>query len=86
MARAGQRRLQPVVVRQADGIELVVMAAGTVDREPKKRLPHGPDHVLKLVLPGLQANNGVVGTIARLVVRARNQETRRRDISPVSDG
>ena len=51
MADPAKRRGDPVILRLPDRVELVVVAAGTVDRQAEERLADGADDVLELVLP-----------------------------------
>ncbi len=68
---AEKRRLHAVVIALRDGIELVVVAARALHREPEHAAPDGPDHVVQIVEPILgivlfaEADLGVVAQEAR---------------------
>jgi hypothetical protein len=51
MLDAGEHRLEPVVVGLRNGVELVVVAACTADREPEKCRACRAHHVVELVGP-----------------------------------
>ncbi len=74
-----QHRGHGVVLALADGIELVVMAAGAAHRQPQERRPGGVDHGRQLILPLL---GGVRDLLAlHLVAGPRHEEARGRVLS-----
>ena len=72
-------RLDAVVVTDGYGVELVIVAAGTIDGESQECLPNDADQIIHLFFPGDGPLRGVGLRIARLIPRPRNQHARSDD-------
>eukprot|EP00913_Durusdinium_trenchii_P028312 g26540.t1 len=64
----------PVVFALANRVELMVVAARTIDRKAEKCLPDGTDDVFKLVLPHDRFHGSALLILADLVISTRDEK------------
>ena len=72
-------RLDAVVVTDGYGVELVIVAAGTIDGESQEGLPNDADQIIHFLFPSDGPLRGIGLRIARLIPRPRNQHARSDD-------
>ena len=79
MTNPVEDRLDAVVVTNGYGVELVIVAASTIDGESQEGLPNDADQIIHLFFPGDGPLRGVGLRIAGLIPRSRNQHARSDD-------
>ena len=79
MSDTVEHRLHPIVIADGNGIELVIVASGAVDRESEEGLAHHADEVVHLLFTGDGPLGGVGLRVARLIPGPGHQHARRDD-------
>ena len=79
MTDAIEHGFDSVVVVDRDGIEFVVVASGTIHRQPEKGLADDTHQIVHFLFPGDGSLRGVGLGIAGLIPRSRNEHARSDD-------